>query len=146
LPAKRRFAYASLTPKGNEDAQIRRLDIRLAYKNPVRFVHFGPSGGSVATSAAPAPATTPAQSADQSSPLQLKIGDATITPVGFMDLTNTWRSRNVGTSLQTNFAAIPYGSTPQGRVIEDNFTAAISRVRLRVDTKVKDVTFSPLGE
>ena len=82
----------------------------------------------------------------QSSQLQLKIGDATITPAGFMDRTNTWRSRNVGTSLQTNFAAIPYGISPEGRVIEDNFTAAISRVGLRVDTKVQDVTFSPLGE
>src|SRR5215471_17062449 len=80
--------------------------------------------------APPTAATTPAQSADQSAPLLFKIGDATITPVGFMDLTNTWRSTNVGTSLQTNVTAIPYGNTPQGRIIEDNFTAANSRVGL----------------
>ena len=145
LPAKRRFASVTLIPKGNEDARIRRFVIRFAHKNLVRFIHFGTSGGSAAKSA-PAAATTPAESADQSSPLQLKIGDATITPVGFMDLTNTWRSTNVGTRLQTNFAAIPYGNTPQGRVIEDNFTAAMSRVGLCVDTKVKDVTFSATGE
>src|SRR5215475_11218637 len=82
--------------------------------------------------APPNAAATPAQSADESAPLLFKIG-AAITPVGFMDLTNTWRSTNVGTGLQTNFAAIPYSNTPQGRVIEDNFTAANSRVGLRVD-------------
>src|SRR5262245_29671991 len=51
--------------------------------------------------AAPAPAPAPAQAPDQTSPLQIKIGEATITPVGFMDLTNTFRSTNSGTSLQT---------------------------------------------
>jgi hypothetical protein len=87
----------------------------------------------------PAPcqaATAPAQ--EPTSPLQIKIGDATITPVGFMDLTNTWRSTNAGTSLQTNFGSIPYLNTPQGHVTENNLTNANSRVGLRVDTKVKD--------
>jgi hypothetical protein len=87
----------------------------------------------------PAAATTPPQSADQSSPLQIKIGDATITPVAFMDLTNTWRSTNSGTSLQTNFGSIPYLNTSQGHLTENNLSAANSRIGLRVDTKVKDV-------
>jgi len=133
-----------LPRKGNEGAQIRRLEIRLAHNNPVRFIHFGTSGGSVAKSV-PTAATTPAQSTDQSAPLLFKIGDATITPVGFVDLTNTRSTANVGTGLQTNFTAIPYGNTPQGRVIEDNFTAANSRVGLRVDTKVKDLTLLATG-
>jgi hypothetical protein len=81
----------------------------------------------------------PQQPPDQSSPLQIKIGDATITPVAFMDLTNTWRSTNVGTSLQTNFGSIPYSNTPQGHVTENDLSAANSRIGLRVDTKVKDV-------
>ena len=55
-----------------------------------------------------------------------------------MDLTNTWRSTNAGTSLQTNFGSIPYLNTPQGHVTENNLTNANSRVGLRVDTKVKD--------
>src|SRR5215471_5437444 len=38
------------------------------------------------TTAAPVP----------SSPLQFSIGDATITPVAFMDLTNTFRTTNSG--------------------------------------------------
>jgi hypothetical protein len=83
------------------------------------------------------PAST--QSPDQSPPLQFKIGDATITPIGFMDLTNTFRSTNSGTSLQTDFGSIPYNNVLQGRLTEDNFSAANSRIGFRVDARVKDV-------
>jgi hypothetical protein len=71
------------------------------------------------------------------SPLQIKIGEATIIPVGFMDLTNTWRSTNAGTSLQTNFGSIPYNNVVAGRVTEDKLSAANSRIGFRVDAKVK---------
>jgi hypothetical protein len=70
-------------------------------------------------------------------PLQLKIGDTSIIPVGFMDLTNTFRSTNAGTSLQSNFASIPYNNVVAGRLSEDKLTAANSRIGFRVDTKVK---------
>lgn len=92
-----------------------------------------------ATTLAEPPPSATAQSSDQSSPLQFKIGDATITPVGFMDLTNTFRSTNSGTSLQTNFGSIPYNNVLQGRLTEDNFSAANSRIGFRVDAKVKNV-------
>jgi hypothetical protein len=94
----------------------------------------------------PAPALTPVvpspepqanPPADQSSPLQIHIGDATITPVGFMDITNTWRSTNAGTSLQTNFGSFPYNNTVPGRLSEDKWSAENSRLGLRVDAKVK---------
>jgi hypothetical protein len=94
---------------------------------------------SPATAAGEPQKTEPAQPPDQSSSLQFKIGDATITPVAFMDLTNTFRSTNAGTSLQTNFGSIPYNNVPQGRLTEDNFSAANSRIGFRVDAKVKDV-------
>lgn len=91
---------------------------------------------------APVPFTPPAASpapeqaaADQTSPLQIKIGDSTITPVGFMDLTNTWRSTNAGSSLQTNFGSIPYNNGVPGRLTEDKFSAANSRIGFRVDAK-----------
>ncbi len=87
----------------------------------------------------PTGAPTPSPSADQSAPLQFKIGDATITPIAFMDLTNTFRSTNSGTSLQTNFGSIPYNNVPQGRLTENNLSAANSRIGFRVDAKVKDV-------
>jgi len=82
----------------------------------------------------PVPAPKPEIS---KSPLQIPIGDATITPVGFMDLTNTFRSTNSGTSLQTNFGNIPYNNTVQGRLTEDKFSAENSRLGLRVDANLK---------
>jgi len=92
------------------------------------------------TPPSPAPA---AQSGTETSPLQFKIGDATITPVAFMDLTNTYRSTNAGTSLQTNFGSIPYNNTIQGRLTENKLSAANSRIGFRVDTKYKG--YSILG-
>jgi hypothetical protein len=74
---------------------------------------------------------------DQSGPLNLRIGDAYITPVGFMDLTNTWRSTNSGASLATNFGNFPYNNTPAGRLTEDKLTAQNSRIGFRVDTVFK---------
>src|SRR5215469_14656308 len=75
---------------------------------------------------APAPAAPnpQAQTAAQvpSSPLQFRIGDSTITPVGFMDLTNTFRTTNSGASLATNFGNFPYeNNLPTGRLTEDRF-------------------------
>jgi hypothetical protein len=78
-----------------------------------------------------------AAAAEPASPLQIKIGEATITPVGFMDLTNTYRSTNAGTSLQTNFGSIPYNNGVTGRLSEDKLSAANSRIGFRVDAKVK---------
>ena len=88
--------------------------------------------------AAPKPqAQTPA--AVPSSPLQFSIGDATITPVGFMDLTNTFRSTNSGASLATNFGNFPYSNNiPTGRLTEDRFSAQNSRIGFRVDAKVRN--------
>jgi hypothetical protein len=74
---------------------------------------------------------------EQPSPLQIHIGTATITPVGFMDITNTWRSTNAGTSLQTNFGSFPYNNTIPGRLTEDKWSAENSRLGLRVDAVVK---------
>ena len=79
----------------------------------------------------------PQVAASQSSPLQLNIGDATITPVGFMDLTDTFRSTNSGASLKTNFGNFPYNNTPQGRLSENRISAQNSRLGLRVDANFK---------
>jgi len=75
--------------------------------------------------------------AQPASPLQFHIGDAAVTPVGFMDLTNTYRSTNAGNSLQTNFGSFPYNNTVQGRLSEDKWSAENSRLGFRVDTRVK---------
>jgi hypothetical protein len=80
-----------------------------------------------------------ATTASEPNPLQIKIGEATIQPVGFMDLTNTFRSTNAGTSLQTNFGSIPYTNTIPGRLTEDKLSAANSRIGFRVDALFKDI-------
>ena len=91
----------------------------------------------VATAVTPPLPPVPQAAPQQGSPLQIHIGDATITPVGFMDITNTWRSTNAGTSLQTNFGNFPYNNSVAGRLTEDKWSAENSRLGLRVDTIAK---------
>ncbi len=71
-------------------------------------------------------------------PLQLQLGAVTITPIGFMDMTNTFRSTNSGASLATNFGNIPYNNTVGGRLTEDKMSPQNSRIGFRVDGAYKD--------
>jgi hypothetical protein len=73
------------------------------------------------------------------SPLQFHIGDAYITPVGFMDFTSVWRSRDGGSGIGTNFGGIPYGgaSSFQTNLNEFRFSMQNSRIGFRVDANVK---------
>jgi|SRR5579862_759086 len=83
-------------------------------------------------------ALSPQQDANEPppSPLQIHIGTATITPVGFIDLTGVFRSRDGGSSLGTNFGSVPYGNTPLGNLSEFRFTAQNSRIGARIDAMV----------
>ena len=85
-----------------------------------------------AIAAAPAPQT------GESSPLQLKIGDAYITPVGFMDMTLVSRSTNPGTGIGTNFGSIPYGNTQQAALTETRLSIQNSRIGARFDSLYHD--------
>jgi hypothetical protein len=92
---------------------------------------------SVAVRAA-APAATPAQKGnDEASPLQLKIGSAYITPVGFMDFTAVNRSHDEGSGIGTNFAGIKYGNTFNTHLNEWRESMQNSRIGFRVDALVK---------
>jgi hypothetical protein len=51
---------------------------------------------------------------DPASPLQLKIGTATITPLGFMDFTSVFRSADGGSGIGTNFGGTPYNNVSTG--------------------------------
>ncbi len=92
----------------------------------------------------PAPAPLPgpqgsAQATLPDSPLQLKVGGTTITPIGFMDATNTWRSTADGDSLKTNFGKFPYNnSLPLARDSEDKMSLQNSRIGARLDGSYKD--------
>lgn len=67
-------------------------------------------------------------------PLQLKIGDATIMPVGFLDMTSVTRSTNPGTGIGTNFGSIPYKNTQAGSLTESRLSPQNSRIGARIDT------------
>jgi len=74
-------------------------------------------------------------------PLSIKIGGATFTPGGFVDLTGIFRSRDVGSGLGTNFTTIPYANTlPLGQLSEFRFSGQGSRLSLKVDAQPTDST------
>jgi hypothetical protein len=75
---------------------------------------------------------------EPASPLQLHIGTATITPIGFMDMTAVFRSADGGSGIGTNFGSIPYNnaSTGLGKLSELRFSAQNSRIGARVDATV----------
>ncbi len=75
---------------------------------------------------------------DDSSPLQFKIGDAYVTPVGFMDFTSVIRSENTGNGIGTNFGGAPYGNTQAGALSEWRLSPQNSRVGFRVDALYKN--------
>ena len=89
-------------------------------------------------SAAPATATAArrAQGDQSDSPLQLKIGNATIIPIGFADFTAVFRSTNGGSGIGTNFGSIPFSNTTAGRLTETKFSAQNSRFGFRIDADV----------
>ena len=82
--------------------------------------------------------TPQSASAEPASPLQIKIGTATITPVGFMDFTGVFRSADGGSSIGTNFGSTPYNnvSTGLGKLSEFRFSAQNSRIGARFDAMV----------
>ncbi|HXP78831.1 MAG TPA: hypothetical protein VN976_02915 [Verrucomicrobiae bacterium] len=95
---------------------------------------------SSATAALGNPSASPAQKGDDEvSPLQLRIGSAYITPVGFMDFTGVWRSHTGGSGIGTNFASIPYntgGTNFNDHLGELRESMQNSRIGFRVDALV----------
>lgn len=75
---------------------------------------------------------------EESSPLQIHIGDATITPVAFMDFTSVYRDHSTNGSIGTNFGSIPYpsGTAYAPNLSEFRLSSENSRLGLRVDANV----------
>lgn len=82
----------------------------------------------------PEPKAPVNQAKTQVSPLSFRIGEADFTPGGFMDMTSTWRSTNVG-GIGTGFAGIPFNNTAAGKTSESRFSAQNSRIALKITTK-----------
>jgi hypothetical protein len=134
---------------------IQQLKERLDAPNRARLqepVTTG-DGGQIASLVPVIPATPPSVPAQPASnpattlreteksvsdaPLQLHIGSAYITPVGFMDFTSVWRSHDGGSGIGTNFASIPYGNIFQNNLSEFRLSMQNSRIGFRVDALVK---------
>jgi len=100
------------------------------------------AAASVATVAA-SPAATPAPLSaalstpqeEKPSPLYFKIGAAEFYPLGFMDLTNIFRTTTVGTGIGTGFNSLPFSNSVAGKGTEDRFSAQNSRIGLRTQAK-----------
>jgi len=97
--------------------------------------------------ASPAPAQAQAAApSEASSPLQLKLGNVTIMPVGFMDFTTFWRDKDAASSMGTNFGSVPYNNAVQGNLSEFHFSNQNSRLGFRVDGNWKGAHFIGYNE
>jgi hypothetical protein len=77
---------------------------------------------------------------EQQAPLgSIKLGDAVLTPGGFVDFENIFRTTNTQSNIATNFAGIPFSNTAQGRTTEFRTTAQFSRLSVKVEDNFKGV-------
>jgi hypothetical protein len=97
-----------------------------------------------AANAQPIGAYPQAGDAVPESPLQLRIGSAYITPIGFLDFTGVFRNHNAGGGIGSNFAAIPYEFPTSATAVnlsnhvnENRLSIQNSRIGFRVDALVK---------
>ncbi|HEV2499911.1 MAG TPA: hypothetical protein VGY31_10065 [Terriglobia bacterium] len=65
----------------------------------------------------------------------LKIGNATLTPVGFVDVTAFFRSRNLGSGIGASFGSLPFSNTTAGQLSETRLTIQNSRFGLQYDSQ-----------
>ncbi len=131
-----------------QQAEIEELRKELHQQKPAASSRARPASiGEVASTIpvlppSPAPAAAPPAPAqvtsvrENTSPLQFHIGNASITPIGFMDFTTVFRTRTGGSSIGTNFAGTPFSNTVPGQLSEFRFSAQNSRIGLRVDANV----------
>ena len=81
-----------------------------------------------------------AQQTDQKAAAgSIKLGDATLTPGGFVDFENIYRTTNTQSNIATNFAGIPFSNTPQGNVSELRSTAQFSRLSMKLEDNFRGV-------
>ena len=85
--------------------------------------------------AAPAPEASATQI-----PLQPGCRPLTITPTGYLEYSQVWRSKNVDSGLPTNFAAIPFADTVDGHRRQTLSSSAYTRLGLQING-----SFPPCG-
>jgi hypothetical protein len=97
-----------------------------------------PEAAAPALRAVPVPQKTEAGTAAPS-PLSLRIGETSLTPVGFMDFTGVYRDTAPGSGIVTNFGNFPYRvqSAVNGNLSEMRLSPQNSRIGMRFDTRVR---------
>jgi hypothetical protein len=118
---------------------------KLAEPSALPTLGSGTPSAAIPVAAAVNPAAAPqANNAIPDSPLQVRLGTAYFTPVGFMDFTGVFRNHNAGGGIGSNFAAIPYefptsatGINLLNHVNEARLSIQNSRLGVRVDALVK---------
>ena len=75
-------------------------------------------------------------SAPVKAPLSFELGGVTITPTGFINFAQVWRSKAVTSRLLTNFAAIPFNNTVLGHRRQTLSSAQNTRLGLLLNTRV----------
>ena len=125
-------------------------DRLLASTTPMVVPAAAPSPTPLAPPAPPLPAAAApppqAAAAAPSAPLQLQIGNVGIMPVGFLDLTLSWKDKNAGGSLGSTFANIPYNNATTAKLSEFRFSPQNSRLGFRIDGDWKDTHFIAYNE
>jgi hypothetical protein len=71
--------------------------------------------------------------------LTLGVGPVTLTPTGFIDYSQVWRSKTVTSGLPTNFAAIPFNNTVEGNRRQTLSSAANSRLGMQLNAMVSNL-------
>ena len=118
---------------------------KLAEPSALPTLGSGTPSAAIPVAAAVNPAAAPqANNAIPDSPLQVRLGTAYFTPVGFMDFTGVFRNHNAMGGIGSNFAAIPYefptsatGINLLNHVNEARLSIQNSRLGVRVDALVK---------
>src|SRR5271157_650209 len=83
---------------------------------------------------------------EKASPLQFNIGNVTILPIGFMDLTAVWRNVDAGSGIGSSFGSIPYNNVTAAHLSEFRFSPQNSRLGFRVDGNWKGAHFIGYNE
>ena len=109
--------------------------------NPSNFSPGIHDGNGVADAVIPSAHQQTQQGEQQPALGTIKIGDAVLTPGGFVDFENIFRTTNTQSNIATNFAGIPFSNTPQGRLTEFRSTAQFSRLNFKIEDHFRNADF-----
>jgi hypothetical protein len=105
-----------------------------------------PSTASASTASPVFNSPAQADNSSASSPLQIMLGNVSIMPVGFMDLTAVWRDKDAGSVIGSNYGSVPYNNTTAAKLSEFRFSPQNSRIGFRIDGNWKGAHFIGYNE